>query len=24
MDTDWIRFLRYQFVGFQNLDYMDH
>jgi hypothetical protein len=24
MDIDWSRFLRYQFVGFQNLESMDH
>jgi hypothetical protein len=24
MDTDWSRFLRYQNMGFQNVDSMDH
>jgi hypothetical protein len=24
MDTDWSRFLRYQHIGFQNLESMDH
>jgi len=24
MDTDWSRFLRYQNMGFQNLESMDH